>query len=59
LIGAFKKKRALLGEKQWEARQVDLPRINLSLRKIGVNRKDGDELRRDLPGHIATFTCLP
>jgi hypothetical protein len=40
LISPLKKKGTLLGEKQGEARQVDLPRIDLSLRKVGVDRKD-------------------
>src|SRR5205809_1002324 len=38
-VRSLEEERAFLREKQWKLRQIDLPRVNLGLGKIGV---DGD-----------------
>ena len=48
LVGAFQEERAFLGKEQRELRQIDLPRVDFGLGKIGVDGDHASELR----GHV-------
>ena len=46
--GAIKEEAALLWEEQRKAGQVDAPRVDLCFSKVGVDRADGPQARRDV-----------
>src|SRR6202035_5337659 len=59
LICSFEKERAFFREEERETSQIDLPRIDFGLGKVGVGREYCYQLWGNLPGNFATDSSLP